>query len=167
MKKIKIMISVLLLICLTVCFTGCDARCGSKSDLKDNIVEGWNNWMQSFSEYVLTKENDLKGEKSRGDDAYTGTYTAVYDEFNGKELIFGGTALERENGNCLKVTYCLTVEEGNAALYWISGSDKYMIASDSSEDSGEYTISPGDNYYVFEGENFTGKLELTIEDVQN
>lgn len=58
--------------------------------------------MQSFSKYALTKEKNLQGEKDNGDDAYTGTYTATYDEFNWKELIFGGTALERENGNHLK-----------------------------------------------------------------
>lgn len=134
--------------------------------MKDNLIDGFNSWMQSFSKHALTKEKDLQGEKEKGDDAYTGTYTATYDEFNGKEFIFGGTALERENGNQLKVTYTLTIEEGTAELYWIAGNDEYTIANDSSEDTKEYTISSGDNYIVLKGDGFSGSLKLTVEDAE-
>ena len=119
--------------------------------------------MQSFSKHALTKEKDLQGEKDKGDDTYTGTYTATYDGFNGKEFIFGGTARERENGNQLKVTYTLTVEEGTAELYWVAGNDEYTIANDSAEDTKEYTISSGDNYIVLKGNDFSGSLKLEVK----
>lgn len=166
MKKIRIMISVILILCLTVCLAGCHSN-HDKNNLKDNLIDGWNNWLQSFSRHALTKDKYLQGEKSEGVDAYTGTYTATYDKFNGKELIFGGTALERKSGNHLKVTYTLMIEEGTAELYWIAGSDEYTIAHDSAEDTKEYTISPGDNYIVLKGENFTGSLSLTVADVKD
>ena len=148
--------------CLTFCVAGCSSN-HDEGSLKDNLIDGWDNWLQSFSKHALTKEKNLQGEKDKGDDAYTGTYTATYDEFNGKEFIFGGTALERANGNQLTVTYTLTIDEGTAELYWIAGSDEYTIANDNSEDTKEYTISSGDNYIVLKGEDFSGTLTLTVE----
>ena len=123
--------------------------------------------MQSYSKHALTKEKDLQGKKEDGVDTYTGTYTATYDGFNGKEFIFGGTSLERDNGNCLQVTYKLSIIEGTAELNWITGNDEYTIVNDSSENTKEYTISPGDNYIVLKGENFSGSLELTVEDAED
>lgn len=162
MKRAKVIISLILILCLTFCVAGCSSN-HDRGSLKDNLIDGWDNWMQSFSKHALTKGKDLQGEKDKGDDAYTGTYTATYDEFNGKEFIFGGTALERANGNQLTVNYTLTIDEGTAELYWIAGSDEYTIANDNSEDTKEYTISSGDNYIVLKGEDFSGTLTLTIE----
>ena len=71
--------------------------------------------------------------------------------------------MERANGNQLKVTYTLTIDEGTAELYWIAGSDEYTIANDNSEDTKEYTLSSGGNYIVLKGENFNGTLTLTVE----
>ena len=162
MKRAKVIISLILVLCLTFCVAGCSSN-HDEGSLKDNLIDGWDNWLQSFSKHALTKEKNLQGEKDKGDDAYTGTYTATYDEFNGKEFIFGGTALERANGNQLTVTYTLTIDEGTAELYWIAGSDEYTIANDNSEDTKEYTISSGDNHIVLKGEDFSGTLTLTVE----
>lgn len=165
MKKRRSILSVILILCLTVCLAGCRSN-HDKNSLKDNLIDGWNNWMQSFSKHALTKDRDLQGEKIKGADAYTGTYTATYDEFNGKEFIFGGTALERKTGNRLEVAYTLIIEEGTAELYWITGSDRYTIANDDAADTKEYTLPSGDNYIVLKGENFTGSLTLTVKDVK-
>lgn len=165
MKKMKIALSLMLVLCLTFCVAGCSSN-HDKGSLKDNLIDGFNSWMQSFSKHALTKERNLQGEKDEGEDAYTGTYTATYDGFNGKELIFGGTALERENGNHLTVTYTLIIEEGTAELYRIAGNDEYAITNDNSEDTKEYTISSGDNYIVLKGDDFSGSLKLTVEDTE-
>lgn len=166
MKRTKVFISLFLVLCLTVSFAGCSSN-HDKDSLKDNLIDGWDSWIQSFSKHALTKEKDLQGEKTKGVDGYTGTYTATYDGFNGKEFIFGGTALDRENGNHLQVTYRLTVEDGSAELNWIAGDDEYSVANANSEDTKEYTISSGDNYIVLKGENFSGSLELTVKDAEN
>lgn len=162
MKKAKAALSLMLVLCLTFCVAGCSSN-HDDGNWKDNLIDGFNSWMQSFSKHALTKEKDLQGEKKKGDDTYTGTYTATYDGFHGKEFIFGGTALERENGNQLKVTYTLTVEEGTAELYWIAGNYEYTIANDSAEDTKKYTISPGDHYIVLKGDDFSGSLQLEVK----
>lgn len=166
MKRTKAFISLLLVLCLTVSFAGCSSN-HDKYSFKDNLIDGWDSWIQSFSKHALTKEKDLQGEKTKDDDAYTGTYVATYDGFNGKEFIFGGTALERESGNHLQVTYKLTIENGSAELNWIAGNDEYSVTNVDSEDTKEYTISSGDNYIVLIGENFSGSLELTVKDAEN
>ncbi len=163
MKKAKTALSLMLVLCLTFCIAGCNSN-HDKESLKDNLIDSFNSWMQSFSKHALTKEKDLQGEKEKGDDAYTGTYTAAYDGFNGKEILFGGTALERENGSHLKVTYTLTIEEGTAELYWIAGNDEYTIANASAEDTKAYTISSGDHYIALKGDDFRGSLKLTVEE---
>ena len=60
MKKVKIIISAILILCLTVCFAGCSSN-HDKGSLKDNLIDGWNNWMQSFSQPMV-----LIGENSTG-----------------------------------------------------------------------------------------------------
>ena len=82
MKKIKAIISVLLVLSIVGCFSGCGSD-HDKGSLKDNLIDGWDRWMQSFSKHALTKEKDLQGEKDEGVDAYTGTYTAAYDGWKG------------------------------------------------------------------------------------
>lgn len=162
MKKTKIILSLILVLCLTFCVVGCSSN-HDRGNLKDSVIDGFNSWLQSFSKHALTKDKDLQGDKENGVDEYTGTYTAIYDGFNGKEFIFGGTALERENGNQLKVTYTLTIEKGTAELYWVAGNDEYTIANCSTKDTKECTISSGDNYIVLKGDDFSGSLEITVE----
>lgn len=162
MKKMKMVVSALLVLSIVGCLTGCGA-----GNWKDNLIDSWDRWIQSFSKHALTKERDLQGRKTEGVDAYTGTYVAAYEEFNGKEFLFGGTALNRENGSHLQVTYKLSIKEGTAELNWIAGSDEYSIAAISSGDTKEYTISSGDNYIVLKGDHFSGSLELTVKDVEN
>ena len=123
MKKIKILIAVLLSLCLAFAVTGC-----SGDNLKDSVINGFNDMLQHFSKYALTDEKDLQGDKTKGEDTYTGSYTADYEDFNDKESIFGGTALERDKGSELTVTYEPTVDSGRARLYWLDKGEEKMIA---------------------------------------
>lgn len=130
---------------------------------KTSLVDGFNNWLQSFSKYALTKDFELQGIREYGMDAYTGSYEATYEDWTGKELIFGGTSLERENGNQLKATYRLTVTNGTARFYWITAGQEYTIAESDAENIFEFTLGSGDNYLVLEGNHLSGTLSLNVE----
>ena len=52
MKKIKILIAVLLSLCLAFAVTGC-----SGDNLKDSVINGFNDMLQHFSKYALTDVN--------------------------------------------------------------------------------------------------------------
>ena len=57
-----------------------------------------NTFLQSFDFAGLSKDKDLEGQRSFGIDKYFGTYKAEYDNVTSEETIFGGTALNRKNG---------------------------------------------------------------------
>lgn len=158
MKTMKILTAALLSLCLVFAITGC-----SGDNAKDSMINSFNDMLQHFSKYALTEEKDLQGDKMKGEDTYTGSYFAEYEKFNGTEYLFGGTGLERKNGDDLTVTYVLTVDSGIAKLYWLDKDEKKIIADTSDTDTYSVTLNTGDNYLVLDGDNFCGSLQVTVE----
>ncbi len=70
---------------------------------KDEILNHYNNIVQSAGSIELTGKSSLQGEKEKGIDDYTGTYTADYTNFSGTEYLFGGTSIKREAGKELSM----------------------------------------------------------------
>ncbi len=162
MKRIKYIVAAVLSLCLLVSFKGCSADSGGK-EWKYNIISVFDDWMESFSKYSLTKNSNLHGVKTNGIDEYTGSYEAKYERFNGKEFILGGTCLERNKGSNLKATYTLEITSGKATLYWLGSGEKHTIADSNADTTYEFTLSSGDNYIVLEGDKFSGNLSLKVE----
>lgn len=162
MKKLSLsskkIITVALLLCLILGISGCGGE-----NLKDKLLDGYNDFLQFSSKHALTKESKLQGKKSKGEDAYVGSYTAEYKNFDGKEYIFGATGLERETGNGLTAAYTLKITSGSASIVWIHSGSEYTITNSEGEDTFEITIGSGDNYIVLEGDDFTGSLELEVK----
>ena len=131
---------------------------------KDEILNHYNNIVQSAGSIELTGKSSLQGEKEKGIDDYTGTYTADYANFSGTEYLFGGTSIKREAGKELSIDCALEVTEGTAKVFWISGADEAVTLF---ETTGTYsdtiTLPEGGNYIGIECENFTGNIELNIE----
>ena len=65
---------------------------------KDEILDQYNSVVQTAGNAALTSNFLLKGNRTYGEDCYTGTYTADYKDFSNTEYLFGGTSIERENG---------------------------------------------------------------------
>lgn len=131
---------------------------------KDEILNHYNNIVQSAGSIELTGKSSLQGEKEKGNDDYTGTYTADYANFSGIEYLFGGTSIKREAGKELSIDCTLEITEGTAKVFWSSGSDEAVTLI---EATGTYsdtiTLPDGGNYIGIECENFTGNIELNIE----
>ena len=131
---------------------------------KDEILNHYNNIVQSAGSIELTGKSSLQGEKEKGIDDYTGTYTADYANFSGTEYLFGGTSIKREAGKELSIDCTLEIPEGTAKVFWISGADEAVTLI---EATGTYsdtiTLPDGGNYIGIECESFTGSIELNIE----
>lgn len=113
---------------------------------------------------VLTSENSLQGERITGIDNYVGTYFAEYKDFSKTEYIFGGTDIERENGNDLSVTCTLKIDNGTAKVFWASGNEEPIILIQADGTYNEtITLPSGGNYIGIECDGFTGSIELNIE----
>ena len=153
MKKILLLIAIVMIGLIFI------SRC-SKNDILDN----YNKVIQSVGQIELTKKSFLQGEKSVGDDDYTGTYQADYESFSNTEYLFGGTSIKRNAGKEVKITCILKVTDGTARIFWISGSNDPEILFES---SGTYeqtiTLPDGRNYFGIECDKFTGTIELKIE----
>lgn len=131
---------------------------------KDEILEQYNNVVQTAGNIALTNDFSLKGNRAYGDDCYTGTYTADYKDFSKTEYLFGGTSIERENGKDISVSCDLEITGGTAQVFWVSGSDEPVILLETTDSYSEtITLPEGGNYIGITGNDFTGHLEMNIE----
>lgn len=148
----KIVLSLCLIILGTSVLSGCT---------KDEVLNQYNNIVQSAGSIALTRNSSLQGTKEKGIDDYTGSYTANYKNFSDTEYLLGGTSIKREAGKELSIDCTLEVMEGTAKVFWISGSDEAVTLI---KITGTYndtiTLPEGGNYIGIEGENFTGCIEL-------
>ena len=131
---------------------------------KDEILDQYNSVVQIAGNTALTSDFSLKGNRTYGEDCYTGTYTADYKDFSKTEYLFGGTSIERENGKDISVSFDLEITEGTAQVFWVSGSDDPVILLEATGSYSEtITLPEGGNYIGITGNDFTGHLEMNIE----
>lgn len=151
----KIVLSLCLILCGVFILSGCT---------KDEILNQYNNIIQSAGSIALTRDSSLQGTKEKGIDDYIGSYTADYENFSDTEYLFGGTSIKREAGKELSIDCVLEVTEGTAKVFWISGADEAVTLL---ETTGTYsdtiTLPEGGNYIGIACEDFTGSIELNIE----
>lgn len=130
---------------------------------KDKIINAYDSIIQSFDNAGLTNKWKLKGKRDFGKDKYVGTYKAEYDNYTEKEIIFGGTALHRRNGDHLKLTIKVNKESGNIKVINKLGEHEITII----EDTGEYKDTiyiDGMSYYLkIDLDNFTGSIDVISE----
>lgn len=84
----KIVLPLILILFGTTILSGCT---------KDEILNHYNNVVQSAGSIELTGNSSLQGKKDNGIDDYTGTYQADYKAYTGTEYLFGGTSIKRES----------------------------------------------------------------------
>lgn len=149
----------LIALCLMLCCLLSMSACS-----KDEMVEQYNEALQAVGDNNLTSDKKLQGDREFGEDSYVGTYQAEYDDFTGKETIFGGTSLERDSGNEISISCDLTIEDGTIQLLLQTGDNDPQVLCDS---SGEYSetieLPSASNYIIVQSENFAGSIKLTVE----
>ena len=96
----KIVLSLCLILLGASVLSGCT---------KDEVLDQYNNIVQSAGSIALTGNSSLQGTKEKGIDDYTGSYTANYEDFSDTEYLFGGTSIKREAGKDLSIDCALEV----------------------------------------------------------
>lgn len=129
--------------------------------LKDRVLDAFGMFVDEAGTAALTPENELKGRLEKGVDDYTGSYEATYSDFTGTEILFGGTALEREAGNTLSITCSLSIEDGRAAIFLCSGAeDPVLLLSQSGDYAGTVEVDGASTYIGVWGENADGSVSI-------
>ena len=142
-----------------------DAAADATDDsVKDAILDAYSSLVDTVGSWALTLEGSLQGERVPGEDDYTGTYAADYEDFSGTELLFGGTTLDREAGNMVELTCSLDIEEGEAAIFLCSGSEEpVLLLSESGDYSDTIEVGGGSVYLGVWAEGVTGSVSIQIE----
>ncbi len=157
MKKSLIML--MMSISLILCLTGCNLE----NVDKDKILGKYNSLVETAGKHELTSDKKLKGKKTMGEDDYTGSYVADYEDFTGTEYLFGRTSIE-SGEETITINCELTIKSGEAKVFISTNNDNKEILVDQ---TGTYektvTLSEGRNYIGMDGENFNGSFEIDIE----
>ena len=83
---------------------------------KEGVINVYNLFLKDVSTNGLTRDNKLEGERKFGIDEYVGTYNANYNNKTKEETIFGGTVLDRENGNTITLKIKVEKQSGNIEI---------------------------------------------------
>lgn len=146
-----------------------DAALGAAADatddtVKDAILNAYGSLVDAAGSWVLTPDRSLQGERIPGEDDYTGTYEADYEDFSGTELLFGGTTLGREAGDTVEISCSLTIKEGEAAIFLCSGTDDPVILlSNSGDYASTIEVSGGSTYIGIWGKGVTGGVSIQLQ----
>ena len=100
---------------------------------KDSAMNTYNNFLQDVSSLGITSDNKIQGERTFGLDEYVGKYKANYNNTTKEETIFGGTALDRENGNTIKLKIKVYKQNGDIEIINKLGTKNEILISDTGE----------------------------------
>ena len=161
-KPLKLIVIVLLIIniiVVTSVFT-CFVKIIKENITQEKLISIYNSVVQFFGNFSLSKDKDLNGVRKFGIDKYVGTYSAIYNDYTGDEVIFGGTNISRKNSDKINLKIELKKEGGNVKVINRIG-DKDIVILD---DTGEYNdiiYIDGLSYYLkLEFDNFSGNIEV-------
>ena len=146
-----------------------DAALGAAADatddsVKDALVDAYGSLVDTAGSWALMPDRSLQGERVPGEDDYTGTYAADYDDFSGTELLFGGTTLDREAGSTVEISCSLHIEEGEAAVFLCSGGeDPVVLLSESGDYASTIEVGGRSTYIGVWGEEANGSVSIQID----
>lgn len=162
----KYLLSVIALTTTFILLAGCSSS-GSNDDenfFSESIRKAGDKITGFFGEPSLTKDKSLEGERTFGEDDYTGTYEAVYQQFSGRENLFGGASLDGSEGKTIQITYNANIESGEAEVYWnTADSEKQLLFEGQGEHTANIDSQGGWEYLSLEGDELEGDIKIKIE----
>lgn len=156
MKAFTRAVFLAMIVSVACCMIGC---------AKDAVVGFANAVMTNLGDNALTRGYNLTGRRVFDTDAYTGVYLAEYAGSTVRETLFGSTSLERQFGNTVLLSAHLTQKDGKGRLMLRrDGQEPEVLLDTTGCIETPIEVSPGSAYILFEGEDFSGVLDLTLED---
>ncbi len=129
---------------------------------KDQILNAYDSFIQFLGSDSLTKDSKLKGNRKFGVDNYVGTYTADYSKFTGSEYLFGGTTLERKNGDHIFVKVEIANSDGEIEVIMSLKENEQIIANEDGIYECDFYVENCSSYLIVNAKNYTGNLKIEI-----
>lgn len=130
---------------------------------KDDTVNNYNSFLQDIAPNGLTKDSKLKGKREFGIDKYVGIYNANYVDDTKEETIFGGTTLNRKEGNSVKLKIKVKKKKGNIEIISNEGTTSVILINDTGEIEKMVNVKEKSYYLKIKVINFTGNVEIISE----
>ncbi len=145
--------------------TACSSTGAAEEDNENILTDGIRKAGESATGFAgggaLTEDDSLQGERTFGVDEYAGTYQAEYQGFSGREILFGGTSLERKSGDTLQIQSDVNAQSGEIKVYWNSGeSEPELLFKGAGEHSATIQLKGGWEYLSIRGPNLQGTFGL-------
>ena len=130
---------------------------------KEGVINVYNLFLKDVSTNGLTRDNKLEGERKFGIDEYVGTYNANYNNKTKEETIFGGTVLDRKNGNTISLRVKVEKQSGNIQIISNSGTESEVLINDTGEIEKTVNVKEKSYYLKVKVTDFTGNIEIVAE----
>ena len=130
---------------------------------KEDIVNSFGDFLQDTSTNGLTKDKKLEGKREFGIDEYVGTYTAYYNNKTKEETVFGGTVLERKNGNTIKLKIKVEKQSGNIEIISNAGTESEILINNTGEIEKTVDVKEKSYYLKIKVTDFTGNIKIVAE----
>ena len=130
---------------------------------KDEIINAYNVFLQNFCVVELSKDKDIEGQRVFGADKYVGTYKAEYDNITSEETIFGGTALNRKNGDHIRLKIKVEKQSGNINVIAKLGDNEKTLIDDTGEYEDNIYIEGVSYYLTIKLDDFKGNIDIISE----
>ena len=131
---------------------------------KDEMINAYDTFLQSFDTEGLSKDKQLKGKRVFGTDKYIGTYQAEYKNTTSEESIFGGTLLHRKNGDHIKLKINVEKESGSINVINKLGNNEISLIKENGEYEDTVYIDGMSYYLIVKLENFNGKINIISDE---
>lgn len=146
---------ILTICCLLLCLSACT---------KDEMIEQYNNILQTIGDISLSKDKELQGNRNFGQDNYVGTYDAEYSHFFWTRNTIWGNCIRKKTSNNLQIKYNSIIKDGSCKLILKTGAAKPKTLFDSNGSYFEMISLPSaSNYIILEMNNFSGSISLIIK----
>lgn len=156
-----ILVAIMGIIVVGIMFFSSIFNCNTLS--KEGIINTYNNFLQDTSINGLTKNNKLEGKREFGIDEYVGTYKANYKNKTKEETIFGGTVLDRKNGNTISLKIKVEKQSGSIEIINNSGTESEILINDTGEVEKNIDVKEKSYYLKIKVTDFTGNVEIVAE----
>ena len=130
---------------------------------KDGIINTYDSFLQDTLVNGLTKDNKLEGKREFGIDEYVGTYTAFYNNKTKEETVFGGTTLDRKEGNTITLKIKVEKQSGNIEIISNAGTESEILINDTGEIKKTVDVKEKSYYLKVKVTDFTGNVEIVAE----